>query len=114
MWQCTACLNAPPAFRLLLACPAQHPLGPRAPTTCCPPLQARYLLRNEGLFVGSSAAMNCVGAVKAARRLGPGHTVVTVLCDGGHRHLSKFHSPAYLEQFDLTPTCQGAGLDFVT
>ena len=62
----------------------------------------------------SSAAMNCVGAVKAARRLGPGHTVVTVLCDGGHRHLSKFHSPAYLEQFGLTPNCQGAGLAFVT
>lgn len=39
---------------------------------------AAYLLRNDGLFVGSSAAMNCVGAVKAARALGPGHTVVTV------------------------------------
>lgn len=63
--------------------------------------------------MGSSAAMNCVGAVKAARRLGPGHTVVTVLCDGGHRHLSKFHSPAYLAEHGLTPTETGASLDFV-
>ena len=39
---------------------------------------ASYLLRNDGLFVGSSAAMNCVGAVKAARRMGPGHVLVTV------------------------------------
>ena len=78
-----------------------------------PPAQAQYLLRNEGLFVGSSAAMNCVGAVKVARALGPGHTIVTVLCDGGHRHLSKFHSPAYLEQHGLTPAATGRALDFV-
>ncbi|KAI7845595.1 hypothetical protein COHA_000882 [Chlorella ohadii] len=74
---------------------------------------AAYLLRNEGLFVGSSAAMNCVGAVKAARALGPGHTVVTVLCDGGHRHMSKFHSPAYLAEYGLTPAATGRGLEFV-
>lgn len=49
-------------------------------------LQAAYLLRNDGLFVGSSAAMNCVGAVKLARKLGPGHTIATILCDGGHRY----------------------------
>ncbi len=61
----------------------------------------------------SSAAMNCVGAVKAARRLGPGHTVVTVLCDGGARHLSKFHNAAYLEQYGLAPRATGAALDFV-
>ena len=48
-------------------------------------LQATYLLRHDGLFVGSSAAMNCVGAVKLARKLGPGHTIVTMLCDGGQR-----------------------------
>ena len=39
---------------------------------------AGHLLRRDGLFVGSSAAMNCVGAVKVARALGPGHTIVTV------------------------------------
>ena len=37
---------------------------------------AAYLLRNDGLFVGSSSAVNCVGAAKAARWLGPGHTIV--------------------------------------
>lgn len=74
---------------------------------------AQYLLCNDGLFVGSSAAMNCVGAVKAARQLGPGHTIVTVLCDGGHRHLSKFHSPRFLEEWGLTPQHEGSGLSFV-
>ncbi|CAG9460987.1 unnamed protein product [Pedinophyceae sp. YPF-701] len=74
---------------------------------------AAYLVRNDGLFVGSSAAVNCVGAVKVARRLGPGHTVVTVLCDGGQRHLSRFHSPAYLATLDLMPAAQGRGLEFV-
>ena len=75
--------------------------------------QAHYLLRHDGLFVGSSAAVNCVGAVKAARALGPGHTIVTLLCDGGHRHLSKFHNAEYLESFGLTPRHQGRGLEFV-
>lgn len=75
---------------------------------------AAYLLRNDGLFVGSSSAMNCVGAVKAARLLGPGHTIVTILCDGGARHLSRFHSSAYLEDQGLTPTAEGCQLDFVT
>ena len=74
---------------------------------------AAYLMRNEGLFVGSSAAVNCVGAVKVARALGRGHTVVTVLCDGGHRHLSKFHSKEYLAQHGLTPQHEGRDLDFV-
>ena len=49
-------------------------------------MQAAYLLRYDGLFVGSSAAMNCVGAVKLARKLGPGHTIATILCDGGQRY----------------------------
>ena len=74
---------------------------------------AQYLLRNDGLFVGSSAAMNCVGAVKAARMLGPGHTIVTVLCDGGHRHLSKFHNQKYLAQCGLSPEHEGKELAFV-
>jgi cysteine synthase len=74
---------------------------------------AAHLLHMDGLFVGSSAAMNCVGAVKAARALGPGHTIVTVLCDGGHRHLSKFHSPEYLEKAGLTPRHTAGDLSFV-
>ena len=74
---------------------------------------SQYLLRNEGLFVGSSAAVNCAGAVKVARQIGPGHVIVTVLCDGGHRHLSKFHNKEYLEQHGLTPTHSGRGLEFI-
>ena len=76
-------------------------------------MQAAYLLRNDGLFVGSSAALNCVGAVRVARALGPGHTVVTLLCDGGQRHLSKFHSAQYLADAGLTPQAAGTSLDFV-
>ncbi|QDZ21803.1 cysteine synthase [Chloropicon primus] len=73
---------------------------------------SRWLVREDGLFVGSSSAMNCVGALKVARKLGPGHTIVTVLCDGGQRHLSKFHNRAYLEKMNLSPKgCES--LDFV-
>ena len=53
---------------------------------------ARHLLHAEGLFVGASSGMNCVGAARAAQKLGPGHTIVTILCDGGHRYLSSVHS----------------------
>ena len=64
---------------------------------CCTLMQAALLLSREGLFIGSSAAVNCVGALKAAEQLGPGHTIVTVLCDSGERHLSKFHSSEFLQ-----------------
>ena len=62
---------------------------------------AHFLLQNEGLWVGSSSAVNCVGAVKVARTLGRGERVVTILCDGGHRHLSKFYDPQFLASNDL-------------
>ncbi|CAG8524422.1 4314_t:CDS:2 [Funneliformis mosseae] len=51
---------------------------------------AMYLVKEEGLFVGSSSAINCVGCVRVARQLGPGHRIVTLLCDSGQRHLTKF------------------------
>ncbi|KAJ2740912.1 Cysteine synthase 2 [Coemansia sp. BCRC 34301] len=51
---------------------------------------ARWLMANDGLFVGSSSAINCVAALSVARSLGPGHTIVTILADSGQRHLSKF------------------------
>lgn len=66
---------------------------------------------HDGLFIGSSSAVNCVGAVKVARVLGPGHTIVTVLCDGGARHLSRFHSPQFLAAADLLPTHTGPAND---
>lgn len=75
---------------------------------------AHYLLRNDGLFLGSSAAVNCVGAVKLARKLGPGHTIVTILCDGGQRHLSRFHNREYLQRMGLTPQHQGSELSFIS
>lgn len=61
----------------------------------------QFLLREEGLWVGSSSCVNCVGAVKAARTLGPGNTIVTVLCDGGRRHASKFYNAEVLRQHGL-------------
>ncbi|KAH0920550.1 hypothetical protein HID58_020568 [Brassica napus] len=72
---------------------------------------SRFLLKKDGLFVGSSSAMNCVGAVRVAQALGPGHTIVTILCDSGMRHLSKFHDPQYLALYGLTPTA--VGLEFL-
>ncbi|KAJ1492992.1 pyridoxal-5'-phosphate-dependent enzyme, beta subunit [Baffinella frigidus] len=47
------------------------------------------LLHEEGVFVGGSAGLNVCGAVEMARRLGPGHTIVTVLCDSGFRYGTK-------------------------
>ncbi|KAI8008751.1 Cysteine synthase 2 [Camellia lanceoleosa] len=72
---------------------------------------SRFLLKNDGLFVGSSSAMNCVGAVRVAQSIGPGHTIVTILCDSGMRHLSKFYDTQYLSQHGLTPSA--TGLEFV-
>lgn len=55
---------------------------------------ARLLVEKEGLFVGSSSAVNCVAAVRTALEMGPGHRIVTILCDSGTRHLSKFWKKA--------------------
>jgi len=59
---------------------------------------AHYLLQREGLFVGGSAAANVLGAYLLAKKLGPGKTVVTILCDGGQRNASKIFNDAWLEQ----------------
>ncbi|KAL2316648.1 hypothetical protein Fmac_030524 [Flemingia macrophylla] len=72
---------------------------------------ARFLLKNDGLFLGSSSAMNCVGAVRVAQAIGPGHTIVTILCDSGMRHLSKFYNAEYLSELGLTP--KATGLEFL-
>ncbi len=71
-----------------------------------------YLLAHDGIFVGGSAALNCVGAVKLARRLGPGHTIVTILADGAGRYASRLFSDAWLAEKNLTPTARD--LSFVT
>eukprot|EP00912_Choanoflagellata_sp_UC4_P001380 UC4_evm1s856 len=59
-------------------------------------LMARFLLRHEGLFLGSSSAMNCVGAVKLARGMKPGCRIVTILCDGGQRYRGKLYNNTFL------------------
>ncbi|EEQ38202.1 putative cysteine synthase [Clavispora lusitaniae] len=51
---------------------------------------AKFLCANDGLFWGSSAAINCVAAVRIAQKYGPGQRIVVVACDSGDRHLSKF------------------------
>lgn len=65
-------------------------------------------MKKDGLFLGSSSAMNCVGAVRVAQMLGPGHTIVTILCDSGMRHLSKFYNDDYLSQLNLKPSAVGS------
>ncbi len=58
---------------------------------------AFWLLRNDGVFVGPSAALNVVGAVKLARALPEGSNVVAVLCDTGANYRSKLFSRSWLE-----------------
>lgn len=52
--------------------------------------KSNRLIWVTGLFLGSSSAVNCVAAVRLAKALGPGHTIVTLLADSGLRHLTKF------------------------
>ncbi len=54
------------------------------------------LLAHEGLCLGGSSGVNIAGAIRLARDLGPGHTIVTVLCDGGARYQSKLFNPDFL------------------
>lgn len=72
---------------------------------------AHHLLRADGLLVGGSAALNAVGAVRMARALGPGKTVVTILCDNGGRYQSSLFNPEWLAERDLAP--QAKGLEFL-
>ncbi|RKP13551.1 transmembrane protein [Piptocephalis cylindrospora] len=62
---------------------------------------ARWLSHRDGLFIGSSTAVNCVAALRVARSMGPGHRIVTLMCDSGHRHLTKFWDDAYVEAHGL-------------
>ncbi len=59
------------------------------------------LLRREGLFLGGTSGANVAAAVRVARELGPGNTVVTILCDTGHKYVSRFWSREWLEQKGL-------------
>jgi cysteine synthase len=59
------------------------------------------LLYEEGLFLGSTSGMNVAAAVRVARELGPGHTIVTVLCDGGAKYQSRLFNREWLQQKGL-------------
>ena len=55
------------------------------------------LLNEEGLCMGGSTGINIAGAIRMAKEMGPGHTIVTILCDVGNRYQSKLYNPAFLE-----------------
>ena len=59
------------------------------------------LLKHEGLFLGGSSGVNVAGAVRLARQLGPGKTIVTILADSGARYQSKLYNPRFLRERDL-------------
>lgn len=59
------------------------------------------LVKNDGLCVGGSAGVNVAAAMQVARKLGPGHTIVTILCDGGARYQSKLFNPEFLRARNL-------------
>ena len=61
------------------------------------------LLHEEGIFLGLSSGINVAGAVRLARELGPGHVIVTVLCDSGHKYQSKIFNSAWLTAHKLDP-----------
>ena len=85
--------------------------GPRcrasriAPATLIPDEEAVPavfdLLEHEGLCLGGSSGINVAGAIRLAGHLGPGHTIVTVLCDSGTRYQSKLFNPAFLRSKNL-------------
>ena len=60
------------------------------------------MLQQEGWFFGSSSGINLGAAVKIAKDLGPGHTIVTILCDGGSKYQSRLYNPDFLAGRDLT------------
>ncbi|NAZ35205.1 cysteine synthase A [Rubellimicrobium sp. CFH 75288] len=59
------------------------------------------LLEHEGLCLGGSSGINVAGAIRMAREMGPGHTIVTILCDYGTRYQSKLFNPAFLRERGL-------------
>ena len=61
------------------------------------------LLREEGLFLGGSTGINVGAAVKIAKQLGPGHTIVTILCDSGTRYQSRLFNQEWLAAKGLSP-----------
>ena len=59
------------------------------------------LLKEEGLCLGGSSGINVAGAIRLAQELGPGKTIVTILCDSGVRYQSKLFNPVFLREKGL-------------
>jgi cysteine synthase len=59
------------------------------------------MMKEEGLCLGLSSGINIAGAVALAREMGPGKTIVTILCDTGFRYLSTLYNKEWLESKDL-------------
>jgi cysteine synthase A len=59
------------------------------------------LMEHEGLCLGGSSGINVAGAIRLAKEMGPGHTIVTILADSGTRYQSKLFNPAYLKERNL-------------
>ena len=59
------------------------------------------LLEHEGLCLGGSTGINVAGAIRLAKQMGPGHTIVTILCDSGNRYQSKLFNPEFMRSKKL-------------
>ena len=59
------------------------------------------LMEHEGLCLGGSSGVNVAGAIRLAKELGPGKTIVTILCDGGTRYQSKLFNPEFMRAKNL-------------
>ncbi|MCE1235685.1 MAG: cysteine synthase A [Hyphomicrobiales bacterium] len=76
-------------------------------------LTLHELAEHEGLVMGGSTGVNVAGAIRLAKEMGPGHTIVTVLCDHGARYLSKLWNPAFLAEKGLpVPAWLGRRAEF--
>ena len=62
---------------------------------------AHWILRTEGLWIGSSSAMNLVGAIRTALTLPEDSSIVTIICDGGQRHATRFWDPSFVQKWGL-------------
>jgi cysteine synthase A len=60
------------------------------------------LLREEGLLLGSTAGINVAGAYRLAKQMGPGHTIVTILCDGGAKYQSRLFNKTWIAEKGFT------------
>ncbi len=61
----------------------------------------QQLRREEGIFLGLSSGINIAGAARYARERGPGQTIVTILCDAGHKYISKLYNPEWTQANQL-------------